>query len=304
MRRIACMILMVAFAATGLIASPCFQIYAKELSVASDKKVTGFQFPESVAYDPHAKVLYISQFGSELKPTLKDGKGKISKVLLAGEIEEEVFLPAHGQVLNKPKGIWVSGDRLWVTDIDSVWVFDLKSRRGKMLPLPDSTFANDPAVTKGVLYVSDTGSDCIYRIEPADFLNTKKDPKISVVYKGGGCDPNGLYPASDGSILFVGYNMNGKPGGIYKLEPDGKVTVLAKDIGMLDGLFQMNDGSLLITDWSSGSLVHWTAEKGIVTLAQGFQGPADFAVIPEKNSIMVVVPDLVTGDIRFIVLTD
>ena len=303
MRRIAFMILAVAFVATVLLASP-FQIFAKELSVSSDKKVSGFKHPESVAYDPQAKVLYVSQFGSELKPTLKDGKGKISKVSLTGEILDDTFLPAQGQVLNKPKGIWVEGDRLWVTDIDSVWVFDIKARKGKQVSLPGSSFANDPAVTNGVLFVSDTGSDCIYRIEPADFLNTKTDPKISVVYKGGGCDPNGLYPASDGSILFVGYNMNGKPGGIYKLEPDGKVTVLAKDIGMLDGLFQMNDGSLLITDWSSGSLVHWTAEKGIVTLAQGFQGPADFAVIPEKDNMLVVVPDLVTGDIRFIVLTD
>jgi len=33
----------------------------------------------SVAYDPKAKVLYVGQFGSELKPAEKDGKGKISK---------------------------------------------------------------------------------------------------------------------------------------------------------------------------------------------------------------------------------
>ena len=46
---------------------------------------------------------------------------------LAGKVLEEQFLPAAGDVLNKPKGIWVEGDRLWVTDIDVVWVFDLKT---------------------------------------------------------------------------------------------------------------------------------------------------------------------------------
>ena len=70
--------------------------------------------PESVAYDPEAKVLYVSEFGSQLKPTLKDGKGKISKVSLSGKVLEETFLPAAGGTLNKPKGIWVNGNRLWV----------------------------------------------------------------------------------------------------------------------------------------------------------------------------------------------
>lgn len=40
----------------------------KGLRVVSDVTVTGFAFPESVACDPKAKVLYMSQFGSELKP--------------------------------------------------------------------------------------------------------------------------------------------------------------------------------------------------------------------------------------------
>ena len=56
----------------------------KALRVVSEQTATGFAFPESVAYDPRAKVLYVSQFGSELKPAEKDGKGRISKVSLCG----------------------------------------------------------------------------------------------------------------------------------------------------------------------------------------------------------------------------
>src|SRR3990170_3499131 len=65
----------------------------KAIRVVSEQTATGFKFPESVAYDPRAKVLYVSQFGSELQPTLKDGKGKISRVSLAGKVLEEQFLP-------------------------------------------------------------------------------------------------------------------------------------------------------------------------------------------------------------------
>ena len=52
----------------------------KGLRVVSDQTVTGFAFPESVAYDPKVKVLYVGQFGSELKPAEKDGKDRKSVV--------------------------------------------------------------------------------------------------------------------------------------------------------------------------------------------------------------------------------
>ena len=102
----------------------------------SDKTVTGFGHIESVAYDPKEKVLYTSDFGPDLKPADKDGKGNITKVSLDGKILETKFFPPEGQTMNKPKGIWISGDRLWVTDIDAVWVIDLKTKEGKKLELP------------------------------------------------------------------------------------------------------------------------------------------------------------------------
>src|SRR3546814_14863500 len=49
------------------------------LKVISDKTATGFTFPESVAYDAAAGVLYVSEFGSALKPTEKDGPARITK---------------------------------------------------------------------------------------------------------------------------------------------------------------------------------------------------------------------------------
>src|SRR3954468_15240674 len=86
-----------------------FDVHAAEagkLRVMYDQAKTGFGFPESVVYDPSAKVLYVSNFGgSELKPGEKDGMGRISKVSLTGEILESRFLPDTGDVMNKPKGL-------------------------------------------------------------------------------------------------------------------------------------------------------------------------------------------------------
>jgi hypothetical protein len=273
----------------------------KQLRAISEQTIPGFAFPESVAYDPGAKVLYVSQFGgTEPKPAEKDGKGKISKVSIAGKILEDQFLPPPGETLNKPKGIWVKGNRLWVTDIDVVWIFDLKSHKGRKLALPGIKFANDPAVMGNVLYVGDNRSDQLFRVEPADFLNSKSDPKVTVVFSGKSVNPNGLYPSKNGSLLMAGFMSDKEARGIYSLSAKGEVKELSKDIGRLDGLYQMKDGTILATDWNSGSLFSWTPKAGMKTLASGFKGPADFCVVPEAKGYLVVVPDLVKSELRMV----
>jgi len=273
---------------------------AKGLRVVSDRTVAGFGFPESVAYDPKARVLYVGQFVSALKPAEKDGQGKISKVALDGKVLEDRFLPAAGETLHKPKGIWVRGERLWVTDIDVVWIFDLKSRKGRKLGLGGMGFANDPTVRGNDLYISDNRNDLLYRVEPADFLNHKGDPQVTMVFGGKGLNPNGLYPARDGSLLIGGFLSPDKARGIYSLGKGGEFKSLAAQLGRIDGIYQMKDGTLLVTDWNSGSLARWSPKAGLQPLAKGFKGPADFCVIPEAKGYMVVVPDLVKGELRMI----
>src|SRR5687768_11626546 len=97
------------------------------LKLVSDTRLAGpFTFPESVGCDAQENVLYVSQFGGkELKPAEKDGLGYISKVSREGKILEERAFPMK---MNKPKGIWIEGSRLWVTDIDGVWILDTKSK--------------------------------------------------------------------------------------------------------------------------------------------------------------------------------
>jgi len=275
----------------------------KKLKVASETTASGFAFPESVAYDRKAKVLYVSEFGSELKPTQKDGKGRISKVGLDGKVIEAQFLPAAGgEPLNKPKGIWVHGNRLWVTDIDAVWVFDLKTKKGRKVELPGIQFANDPAVKGGTLYVSDNRGDALYSVHPADFLNAKKAPVVKVVFRDKGVNPNGLYPAKNGTLLMVGFKSDKEPRGIYAISGKGKIKTLAKDLGRLDGVYELADGSLLVTDWNAGVLAHWSAKGGMQTLASGFKGPADLCVVPGSKGMLVVVPDLVKSELRFVQL--
>jgi len=286
----------------ALLAPMSAPVQAKELKVLSEKTVTGFGHVESVAYDPREKVFYTSDFGPDLKPADKDGKGKITKVSLDGKILEDGFLPTKDQVLNKPKGIWIKGNRLWVTDIDAIWVFDLKTKEGKKLDLPGIQFANDPAIIGDAVYISDNRADQLFRVEPADFLKAKTPPKITVVFKGKGIFPNGLYPGPDGKLYMVGFESKDKPHGIYSMMPGHDPTLLSDNIGMLDGLYRMKNGDILATDWISGSLFRWTKKGGVQKLAGDFKGPADFCVVQNKDGYLVAAPDLVKGEIRLIQL--
>ncbi len=273
---------------------------AAQLKVVSDTTLTGFTHPESVGCDAKNKAIYVSEFGSKLAPLDKDGAGYISKWTLDGKLVEKNFVPGdRGEKLNKPKGIWVQGNRLWTTDIDSAWVFDLKTKRGRRVAIPGIQFANDPAVRGNALYVTDNRGDQLFRIEPADFLHLKGEPKISTVFSGAKVNPNGIWPAKAG-LVVVGFASADEPRAIYRV---GKKTrALSEPIGRLDGVLELKDGSLLVTDWNSGSLFQWSKKMGMHKLAEGFKGPADFCAIARGKGVTAYVPDLVQSLVRILEL--
>jgi len=147
--------------------------------------------------------------------------------------------------------------------------------------------------------VSDSRADTVYKIEPADFLDVKA-PKITKVLSGKSVDANGLWPGKDGSLLMAGFKSAKEPRGIYSLNAKGEVKQLMKDFGLMDGLAQLPDGTMLATDWVSGSLISWNEQDDVQTIASGFKGPADFCVVPMPNGYLVVVPDLVKSELRMI----
>ena len=268
-----------------------------------DQTRTGFAFPESIVYDPGQKVFYVSNFGgSELKPAEKDGMGRISKVSLDGQVIESRFLPDPGDVMNKPKGLWVKGNRLWVTDIDSVWVFDLKTQKGKKLPIPGIVFANDPALIGNALYVSDSRADTIYKIEPADFLNTK-EPKITKVLSGKSVDPNGLWPAKGGGLLIAGLQVGqGSARNFFAQSQRRGKEAIEGDRAPGRACIRCPTAR---SSRPTGTAARFSAgpkKTACRRSPRDFSGPADFCVVPMGNGYLVAVPDLVKSELRLIKL--
>lgn len=299
MKKLPAAALFAAFLAAGSAAAE-----SGPLKVTADNVLKGFVFPESVGCDPSGKHIYVGNFGgTELKPAEKDGKGYISRATPDGKVVDERFLPAGGETMNKPKGIWVAGPRLWVTDIDSVWIFDTKTRKGRKLAIPGIVFANDPAVAGGALYVTDNRDDKLYKVEPADFLDASVQPKITTVFAGRSVNPNGVFPDGKGGVFVVGFVSPDSPRAIFRVGKDGEPVPVSTPIGRLDGIARLEDGTLLVTDWNSGALFAWKGEGSRTDLATGFRGPADFRVMPKGNGYVAYVPDLVQSQVRMLTLT-
>jgi hypothetical protein len=271
--------------------------------VISDKAITGVGNPESVAYDPKEKVFYAGDFGGPASTSAdKDGKGKINKISLDGKVMDSGIKPGDGQPpFNKPKGIWIRGNGMWIADLDAVWMFDLKTKKGKRLEI-GTTYANDVTMVKNVLYVTDNRNDVVLRITPANFLKAKAEPKIEKIYSGKGVNPNGVYPARNGSLLLGGFKSKDDPHGIYELGLGQEPKLISKPIGLVDGIYQMRNGEILATDWVTNSLFQWNAKDGVRKLAGDIKGPADFCVVRNRQGYLVALPDLVKGEIRLIQL--
>jgi hypothetical protein len=115
--------------------------------------------PESVL--PADNILYVSMIDGE--PWTADGKGGIAKLQTDGKVINKNWVTG----LNAPKGIAKVGNRLYVADITEVVVIDIsKGKIEKKIKVEGGENLNDvTASNKGVVYVSDSKTGKIWRIE-------------------------------------------------------------------------------------------------------------------------------------------
>ncbi|HEX2536080.1 MAG TPA: ATP/GTP-binding protein [Chitinophagaceae bacterium] len=131
---------------------------------------TTLALPESVLPDMANKVLYVSIIDGA--PWGADGKGGIAKLDLNGKILKANWVTG----LHAPKGMGVYNGKMYVADLSEVAVIDIAS--GKVdgrIKIAGAEMLNDITVDdKGVVYVSDSKSGKVHRIEkgvPAEYLS-------------------------------------------------------------------------------------------------------------------------------------
>ncbi len=259
---------------------------AKTATVVTD---VGFSTPESILHDVQADLYLVSQINGE--PLDADGDGFISRVSPDGTVAELRWIDgrAEGVSLSAPKGMALVGDRLYVTDIDSVRIFDRVSGEPKgEIAVDGATFLNDlVAAPQGGVYVSDTGMKAGESgFEPsgsAAVYHISTDSKLTAVLK----DPemagaNGL--AVDGDRLLV-VTFAGNQ--LYAIEGGERVVLAELPAGGLDGIVQLPDGRWAISSWEGRAVYAGPLEGPYEVLVSDIESPADITVDTVRRALII-----------------
>lgn len=257
-----------------------------------------FSTPESCYYDAVHDVYLVSNIQGA--PLAKDNNGYILKVSpVDGTRSEWISGGQTGVTLHAPKGMAISGDVLWVADIDTLRKFDRNS--GAPLgdvEIPGATFLNDvSAGPDGNIYCTDsglndefgpTGTDAIWRVTMSG--------KVTAVAKGVELgQPNGL-SAQKGGIFVVSW----RDGSFYEVDYRGVRTDLGKaPQKKLDGLVRVElettaaDGSKtktptwFTTSWEGRTVYRFGLTGGGAAMPLRLEQPADLGYDSLRNCLVI-----------------
>lgn len=191
----------------------------------------GLADPEGVAAAPQGGY-FISNVAGEA--TQKDGQGWVSILSEDGKIVTERFVEG----LDAPKGMAVHDGVLYVADIDQVRRFDAASGEDKgAIAIAGAKFLNDATVWQGAVFVSDSGSSTIHKI----------DGDLATVWVEGDAfaGVNGLL--GDGESMLV---TTMDTGSLLSITPSFDVTEIATGMENADGVGVIPDGGgWLVSSW-------------------------------------------------------
>ena len=259
-------------------------LFAASVSVAFE--VANLSVPESFIVDDATGYYYISNING--KPTEKNNNGFITKLNPDGTLLDKKFVQGgkKGVTLNAPKGLLISGEFLYVSDIDHIRVFDKKSgdlKREIDFRSFDPKFLNDLAMDyNGRIYVTDMGANRIYRIDPTQY------DKVKLFASGDEfASPNGIrFTRRNGKLLVAMWDT----GELLWIDLFGKtrkyVTKKKLDTG-LDGLDFDEDGNLFVSSFTAGKIFRISIEKGLEELVTDLVSPADISLDRKKRLILV-----------------
>ena len=246
----------------------------------------GFMTPESVLHDTDADIYLVSNINGS--PFEEDGNGFISRISPAGEVLDLKWIDGTTAdvVLNAPKGMAVIDDKLYVSDISVVRIFDRESGAPMgEVPIDGSTFLNDLAAgDEGELYVTDSGfedgfaasgTDAVYRITSAGDVER-------LAWGDELARPNGVI-ALGGEIWVVAFGANA----MYRVEDGGIAARVDLPMGGLDGIEALSDGSVLVSSWDGQAIYRGPVTGPFETVVSDIEAPADLGYDRQRNRVLI-----------------
>ncbi|MBI3252822.1 MAG: SMP-30/gluconolactonase/LRE family protein [Candidatus Omnitrophica bacterium] len=244
-----------------------------------------FDLPESFIADPQDGAYYVSNMNGS--PTEKDGNGYISKIGASGGIVIQKFIGGKPDeaVLNAPKGLALIGKEIFVTDIDTVKVFDKETRKEVAivdLSKQNAKFLNDITPdADGNLYVSDMDTNRIFRISPRKNYEVKifKDSPLLG-------HPNGVVVNPKSRNLMV---VTWESGQILEIDSAGGIHCLKRGLTRLDGVDYDEEGNLYVSSFEKGEIykISRMGRGTLSTFLSGLTTPADISCDRRRKELLI-----------------
>lgn len=248
---------------------------------ATVMRIEGFAGPESVRYDPQQDVWFVGNFDGD--GDQRDGNGFVSRVSAStGTIEVLRFaVGTEDAPLHAARGTFITGDTLWVADIDGIHGFDrITGAQRAFVDLSSFTpgFLNDIAQgPDGALYVTDTGRSAVYRILGREVTEALLDERL-----GG---PNGITwdPARRQLVLMPwlpGHRIH-----LWDVGTAPRAFGPATTPGRLDGV-EAIDRRILFASQTDSSL-HLLDAGGTRAVIRTSGPPADIGIDTSRRRVAV-----------------
>jgi len=240
-----------------------------------------FDNPESVVFDPPGERYLVSN----------KGDGRIIEVDSTG----------HQRIFNATRhscrGLCIAGRRLYAACDSGLAVMDLYTAETlTVIDLPGRKFPNDVAADpEGHLYVSDTGANRIFKVDPATGA-------VSNFVTHGLSAPNGvLWDASHHRLLVCSWIPRSP---IQAVDPaDSTVAVvIATRHDYLDGLTEDAKGRIYVSCAGEGTVYRydpaWRSPPTVV--AHGHASPADISI--NQRDHILAIPNFTANTVDFLPL--
>jgi DNA-binding beta-propeller fold protein YncE len=240
-----------------------------------------FLLPESAAYDPKSKALYVSN-NDAYNRSQDEGRQSISKISLNGQIEKLDWVSG----LKNPTGLAVFRNILYVVEAKSLVEIDIaKAQIIKRHDVPGAVMLNDITISpKGTIFMSDFRKNIIFKFAKGQFEEWLKSPEVS--------NPNGV--SVSGKNLFWGNCGDGNLKVVDLTSKEIK-TIANLGPGIIDGVLVEASGNILASK-NEGQLFRVTPAGQTSLLLDTTviaQNLADFTFIPELG--LVIFPTWLDG---------
>ena len=251
-------------------------------------QISNLAFPQSMIAD-EGGTYYITNANGD--PGTKANKGFVSKANQEGEITDLHFIQGGKEsvTLHSPNGMAIIGQTLYVADLDVVRGFD-KQTGLPVITIPFSRFharslTGLTADPQGQLYVSDSDTNSIYRIDAV------RDHTITLyVHHETLSHPHGLaiHPRN-GHVVGVGWE-NGK---IFEIDEQGTIHELFTNsfftggFHNLDGIDFDRYGTMYVSDMTAGKVWRIRSDLKKEVIAEFLLSPSGIGVDRANHVILV-----------------